>query len=117
MKNKIERASFAVIKKREPIMHRVTRCFAVVLFATAVLGGCATRSSTETVSKESVQYPAERAQYQPEPVVVEKKTTEKSETTKTEENSGGVLSSSVNIVGEVLALPFRAVAGLFEALF
>ena len=42
--------------------------------------------------------------------------TEKSETTKTEENSGGVLSSSVNIVGEVLALPFRAVAGL-EVLF
>ena len=64
--------------------------------------------------KETVQYPAEQAQYRREPVVVEKRTTEKSET---EENSGGVLSSSVNIVGEVLALPFRAVAGLFEVLF
>jgi len=114
MKNKIERASFAVFKKKEAIMHRVTRCFAIVLFATAVLGGCATRSSTETVIKESVQYPAERAT---EPVVVEKRTTEKSETTKTEENSGGVLSSSVHIVGEVLALPFRAVAGLIDVLF
>jgi len=50
-------------------------------------------------------------------VIIEKRTTEKSETTKTEENSGGVLSSSVNIVGDVLALPFRAVAGLFEVLF
>ena len=98
-------------------MHRVTQCFAIMLFATIVLGGCAAQSSTETVSKETVQYPAERAQYQPEPVVVEKRTTEKSETTKTEENSGGVLSSSVNIVGDVLALPFRAVAGLFEVLF
>ena len=98
-------------------MRKVGQCLAVTLFVTAVLGGCATQSSTETVSKETVQYPAERAQYQPEPVVVEKRTTEKSETTKTEENSGGVLSSSVHIVGEVLALPFRAVAGLIDVLF
>ena len=98
-------------------MHKVNQCFAIMLFATAVSGGCATQSSTETVSTETVQYPAEQAQYRPEPVVVEKRTTEKSETTKTEGNSGGVLSSSVNIVGEVLALPFRAVAGLFEVLF
>jgi len=114
MKNKIGEASFAIFKRRETIMHKVTQCFAIAFLATVVLGGCATRSSTETVSKESVQYPAERAT---EPVVVEKRTTEKSETTKTEENSGGVLSSSVNIVGDVLALPFRAVAGLFEVLF
>lgn len=98
-------------------MHKVNQCFAIMLFATAVSGGCATQSSTETVRKETVQYPAEQAQYRREPVVVEKQTTEKSETTKTEENSGGVLSSSVNIVGEVLALPFRAVAGLFQVLF
>jgi hypothetical protein len=90
-------------------MRKVSQCLAVMLFATAVSGGCATQSSTETVKKETVQYPAEQAQYQ--------RTTEKSETTKTEENSGGVLSSSVNIVGDVLALPFRAVAGLFEVLF
>ena len=95
-------------------MRKVGQCLAIMLFVTAVSGGCATQSSTETVSKESVQYPAERAT---EPVVVEKRTTEKSETTKTEGNSGGVLSSSVNIVGDVLALPFRAVAGLFEVLF
>jgi len=88
-----------------------------MFFIAAVLEGCASQSSTETVRRETVQYPAERAQYQPEPVVVEKRTTEKSETTKTEGNSCGVLSSSVNIVGDVLALPFRAVAGLFEVLF
>jgi hypothetical protein len=35
MRNKIERASFAVFKKKETIMHRVTQCFAIVLFATA----------------------------------------------------------------------------------
>lgn len=100
-------------------MRKVGQCLAVMLFVAAILGGCSSQSSTETVRKETVQYPAERAQYQhqPEPVVVEKRTTEKSETTKTEENSGGVLSSSVNIVGDVLALPFRAVAGLFEVLF
>ena len=98
-------------------MRKVGQCLAVMLFVTAVLGGCSSQSSTETVRRETVQYPTEQAQYQPEPVVVEKRTTEKSETTKTEENSGGVLSSSVNIVGDVLALPFRAVAGLFEVLF
>jgi len=98
-------------------MRKIGQCFAIMLFVTAVLGGCSSQSSTETVSKETVQYPTERAQYQPEPVVVEKRTTEKSETTKTEENSGGVLSSSVHIVGEVLALPFRAVAGLIDVLF
>jgi hypothetical protein len=98
-------------------MHKVNQCFAIMLLATAALGGCATQSSTETVRKETVQYPAEQAQHQRDPVVVEKQTTEKSETTKTEEDSGGVLSSSVNIVGDVLALPFRAVAGLFEVLF
>jgi hypothetical protein len=46
----------------------------------------------------------------------EKRSLEKSETTKTEENSDGVLSSSVNILGEVLALPLRA-AGCLEELF
>jgi hypothetical protein len=89
----------------------------MTLFMSAVLTGCATQSSTETVSRETVQYPAETVQYRTEPVVVEKQTTETSETTKTEGHSGGVLSSSVHIAGEVLALPFRAVAGLFGVLF
>jgi len=34
-------------------MHKVTQCFAIMLFATAVSGGCATQSSTETVRKDS----------------------------------------------------------------
>ena len=54
MKNKIERASFSIFKRREAIMHKVTQCIAMMLFATAALGGCATQSRAETLRKETV---------------------------------------------------------------
>jgi hypothetical protein len=43
----------------------------------------------------------------------------KSETTTTEtsDDSGGVLSSTVDVVGEVLSWPFRAVGGLLRGIF
>jgi len=95
-------------------MRRVTQLFIAVLFLSALLGGCATQRTSETVNRETVQYPADRARA---PVVVEQRTTEKTETTKTDGHSGGVLSGSVHVVGEVLALPFRAVAGLLGVVF
>ena len=38
-------------------------------------------------------------------------------TTETLSESGGVLSSTVDVVGEVIALPFRAVGALFRGIF
>lgn len=72
--------------------------------------GCA--SQTRTVRTSSVTYPDTTTSTAP--VVVERETT-----TETSDGgrSGGVLSSTVNAAGEVIALPFRAVGGLFSALF
>jgi hypothetical protein len=47
-------------------------------------------------------------------------TVKREATTETEtksESGGGVLSTIVDVVGEVLALPFRLVGGLIRALF
>jgi hypothetical protein len=69
--------------------------------------GCATNAKTVET---------ERTLYRPgEPVEVERQTTVK--TTETEDGSGGVLSGTVNVVGETLALPFRAVGGLIRVIF
>jgi len=47
--------------------------------------------------------------------VVERETTVK--TTETQDGSGGILSGTVNVIGEVIALPFRAVGGLIRVIF
>jgi hypothetical protein len=41
----------------------------------------------------------------------------KTETTETGNESGGVLSSTVDVVGEVISLPFRAVGALIRGIF
>lgn len=41
----------------------------------------------------------------------------KEKVVETESPDGGLLSGTVHIAGEVLALPFRAVAGLFRVIF
>jgi hypothetical protein len=48
-----------------------------------------------------------------EPVRVEREST----TTETTDEDSGVLSGTVNVIGDVIALPFRAVGGLFRAIF
>lgn len=47
---------------------------------------------------------------------MQKKTTTETET-ETKEESVGLLSGTVNAVGEVLALPFRLVGGLISLVF
>jgi hypothetical protein len=64
--------------------------------------GCSTHS--RTVTTESREYPPS----------VERRT---ETTTETRSESGGVLSSTVDVVGEVIALPFRAVGGLIRGIF
>ena len=67
--------------------------------------GCSTQ--TRTVTSETRQYPTETA--------VESRT--ETTTTETRGESGGVLSSTVDVVGDVLSLPFRAVGGLLRGIF
>jgi uncharacterized lipoprotein len=85
-------------------MSRLSQWIAT-LFLVVNLAACATHQRTETV-----QYQDRRTG---DPVAVERTTTD---TTSTSEDSG-VLSGTVNVVGEVIALPFRAVGGLLRALF
>jgi len=81
--------------------HLITVCLLLLSLST----GCSTQ--TKTVGSETRQHPAD--------AVVESHT--ETTTTETRGESGGVLSSTVDVVGEVLALPFRAVGGLLRGIF
>lgn len=94
-------------------MNRFTRSifltFALVLF----VSGCATR--TTTTETRTVDHPATTAEpAYDDDVVVERRTVT---TTEADEGCGGVLSCTVSVVGEVIALPFRAVGALVDAVF
>ncbi len=81
--------------------HLIAGCFLIVSLG----AGCSTQS--RTVTTETQQYPSD--------VAVEKRT--ETTTTETRGESGGVLSSTVDVVGDVLSLPFRAVGGLLKGIF
>lgn len=78
--------------------------------------GCASHS-VKTVKTETVQQVASRDPDSTGPAVIEKQTTETAETTRNESESVGILSGTVRTVGQVLALPFRAVGGFIGFLF
>jgi hypothetical protein len=89
---------------------------AVGTMALSAATGCATRS--RTVTTESTYYSSREAPPPGDPAIVserERRTT----TTEVEpaaENTG-VVSGTVNVIGEAVALPFRAVGGLLRAIF
>lgn len=83
-------------------MGKISRLL-VIAFLLSVGSGCATQTRTVTTETRDV----------PSSTVVETKT----ETTETKSESGGVLSSTVDVVGEVLSLPFRAVGALIRGIF
>lgn len=75
------------------------------LILVAGLAGCSThRTETREVAYD---------QRSGEPVTVEKQTTTTTDSTE----DTGVLSGTVNVIGEVISLPFRAVGGLVRAIF
>ncbi|MGH7960650.1 MAG: hypothetical protein ACRERD_02350 [Candidatus Binatia bacterium] len=76
----------------------------VLLFALSLGIGCS--SNSKTVRTETVEYPAGQA---------ERQTTTTKETHS--DSSGGILSGTVNVIGEIIALPFRLVGGLFRIIF
>jgi uncharacterized protein YcfL len=81
--------------------------FFLSLFLVAILSAACSTHRTET---REVTYDQRAG----EPVTVEKRTTTTTDST-TEDT--GVLSSTVNVIGEVISLPFRAVGGLVRAIF
>jgi len=89
-------------------MRKVARSLVLIL-ALSLGVGCA--SNSKTVRTETVEYPAGQAS----PGVVERQTTTATETQNG--SSGGILSGTVNVIGEILALPFRLVGGLFRIIF
>lgn len=89
----------------------------IVLILFLTLGaGCATQSE-RSVKTETVQYSTDANGHSTEPAVVEKRTTETSETTTSEGESGGVLGGTVEVAGDIIALPFRAAGGLIDLMF
>lgn len=88
-------------------MRKRVKLFLVLFFFVVIAAGCA--SNSRTVRTETTRYPTAG------PVVVEKETTVTA--TNTQESSGGVISGTVNVIGEIIALPFRAVGGLLSAIF
>jgi type IV pilus biogenesis protein CpaD/CtpE len=75
------------------------------LILVAGVAGCSTHRTTT----HEVAYDSRTG----EPVRVEREST----TTETTDEDSGVLSGTVNVIGDVIALPFRAVGGLFRAIF
>lgn len=85
-------------------MRTLTNFLLSVILA-AGLSACSThRTETREVAYD---------RYSGEPVTVERRT---STTTDTTEDTG-VVSGTVNVIGEVISLPFRAVGGLVRAIF
>lgn len=89
--------------------------FLVFLFL-GFLTGCAAHS-TKTVKSETTQYSAKEKAPADDRVITEQHRAETTETTKTESESGGIVSGAVDATGEILALPFRAVGGLIRLIF
>jgi sorbitol-specific phosphotransferase system component IIBC len=100
------------------LLRRVTEGICIALFSLSVLSGCSTQSAKTVETEKTVRYAAETDPAQLQPIVVtETQTTKTEEQTKSEGQSVGLLSGTVHVVGEVIALPFRAVAGLINLVF
>jgi hypothetical protein len=91
--------------KGETPMNRAKNLTLSLVLLTGLTAGCATQRTTT----QEVAYDRRTG----EPVTVERQTT----TTTDSSGDTGVLSGTVNVIGEVIALPFRAVGGLFRAIF
>jgi hypothetical protein len=87
-------------------MRKITNLFLSVF----LLANLALACSTQRTVTHDVQYDRRTG----EPVTVERETTT---TTSTTSEDTGVLSGTVNVIGEVISLPFSAVGGLIRAIF
>jgi hypothetical protein len=92
-------------------MSTLIRMLCVSAFAVVISAGCATNS--RTVRTETSTYPTGGA-YHTESVPAQRTTVVEQET---DTSGGGVISGTVNVLGEVVALPFRAAGALASAVF
>jgi hypothetical protein len=90
-------------------MFRLGSVLASLLLTANLTIGCATHQRVQT---DTVRY---ENQSTGDPVTVERRTTATTETSTAQDT--GVISGTVNVIGEVLSLPFRAVGGLLRAIF
>ncbi|MGE0821237.1 MAG: hypothetical protein AB7G75_10345 [Candidatus Binatia bacterium] len=90
-------------------MTRRRKCVSLLLVGVALFFAMGCAANTKTVKTETTRYPGTA-----QPTVVERETTV---TTEAGEPSGGIVSGTVDVVGEVVALPFRAVGGLIRTIF
>jgi hypothetical protein len=81
----------------------------IFLFSLFLVSALMVSCSTRREVTRDVTYDARTG----EPVRVERETTTTTDTTQ----DTGVLSGTVNVIGEVISLPFRAVGGLVRAIF
>src|SRR3972149_5320844 len=95
---------------------KVTEGAVIAFFALSVLTACSTQSVKTVEAEKRVQYATDNDQSRPEAVVTENRTT-KTEETRTERQNVGLLSGTVHVVGQAIALPFRVVAGLIDLAF
>jgi len=108
---------FALRVLRGQLLGRITESIFISLFALSILAGCSTQSTKTVETDKTVHYTAETDQVQSRPVLTEERSSKTEETKKSDGPSVGLLSGSVHVVGEALALPFRAVAGLINLAF
>ncbi len=103
-------------------MLRIAQLSILILFISSFVLGCS--SYSKTVRSDTVEYPTESGYAatdtyggyaRTDQPVVERRTEET--TTETKGESTGLLSGTVHVVGQALALPFRAVGGLISVIF
>ena len=94
-------------------MHRILSLAAICLMILGTTPGCATR--TKTIKTEERAYHSDTVPATTQ--VVSDRTTTTQTTTASSEEPRGFLSSTVHVVGEILALPFRLVGGLLRIIF
>ena len=110
-------ALFALRLLPGQLLRRATESIFIALLSLSILSGCSTRNVKTVDTEKTVHYATATDAARPQPVVTEKQTTKTEETTKSEGQSMGLLSGTVHVVGEVIALPFRAAAGLIHLAF
>ena len=115
--NSIIMGLFALRVLRGQLPRRITESILISLLSLSILAGCSTQSTKTVATDKTVHYTAETDRGQSRPVLTEERSSKTEETKKSDGPSVGLLSGSVHVVGEALALPFRAVAGLINLAF
>jgi hypothetical protein len=105
--------------KRNIRIHTAVSLFLIFLLLSNIGTGCSGASkSTRTETETTVTHPADQSTTSLHPT--ETTTVKKELTTETETESssgGGVLSTTVDVIGEIIALPFRLIGGLIRFIF